>query len=358
MKSILKKLVFVSIVSLLTACGGHPETSIEPSSEPEESQPSSSVPAATTSAVDPSLDDNILQNSAGMKVTFNKLGATISKVEFSGKTIATDGFTVGRCANRIAKGKFTLNDHEYSLTLNDGSGSNRHHLHGGSGKGMNSWRGPFATNDWTKVSETANSIKFSFHSADGDQGYPGNMDMTVTYTLSEQGELSIEYWAKSDADTLCNPTNHLFMTLNGNTSYSNINLQIDADNYNPLVDDTNNKIPDGNITPVEGTKFDYRTEKAFSGNDSYDHNLVLNGTVGTYRKVASMTGTTAKIKVDVYTDRPGLQLYKDSQGKICLETQMLPDMINHSNFASYGTTVLRANTDFSSKTTYHFTKTA
>ena len=105
---------------------------------------------------------------------------------------------------------------------------------------------------------------------------------------------------------------------------------------------------------MEGTQFDYRTEKAFDGSKSYDDNYVLNGTG--YRKVASMTGKTLGIKVDVFTDRAGLQLYKDGSGNICLETQQFPDMINHPEFASYGTTVLKANETFNSKTTYHFTK--
>ena len=116
----------------------------------------------------------------------------------------------------------------------------------------------------------------------------------------------------SDADTLYSPTNHLFMSLNGNSRDANHKLWIDADNYTPL----NNQIPTGAISPVSGTKFDYSTEKNFSNNESYDDNYVLNGTG--YRKVSTLTGTDLGVKVDVYTDRAGLQLYRDGSGNICL----------------------------------------
>lgn len=322
-------------------------SSIAPSSSSlrsSSSAKSSSSKASNTSAINASPT---LSTTSGLKVSFKPQGASIDKITWgnSNKQIANNGFVVGRCANRIANGKFTLNGTEYNVTKNSGN----HSLHGGNGSGMNSWRGPFATNDWTVVESTSSSVTYSFHSPDKDNGYPGNMDMTVKYTLSEQGELSIEYRATSDKDTLCNPTNHLFMALNGSTnSYSNIKLMIDADNYTPLQ----NQIPTGAISPVENTQFDYRNEKTFDGSKNYDDNYVLNGTG--YRKVASMSGTSLGVKVDVYTDRPGLQLYKDGSGSICLETQMFPDMINQPTFADYGTTILRANEEFYSKTTYVF----
>ena len=138
------------------------------------------------------------------------------------------------------------------------------------------------------------------------------------------------------------------MSLNGNSRDANHKLWIDADNYTPL----SNQIPTGAISPVSGTKFDYTTEKNFSNNESYDDNYVLNGTG--YRKVSTLTGTDLGVQVDVYTDRAGLQLYRDGQGSICLETQMFPDMINHPEWDQYGTTILRANEEFHSKTTYAF----
>ena len=321
------------------------------SSAPSSSKASSSSKAtsAASSSVDSGLVNNQLSTSSGLVIDFKATGASISKITMKNKQIAKDGFVVGRVANRIGGGHFVLNDKEYNVSKNDGNNS----LHGGAGQGGNSWRGPFATKDWTKVEQTKSSITFTIHSADKENGYPGNMDMTVKYTLSEAGELAIEYTATSDADTLCNPTNHLFMDLNGTAdrNYKNINLMIDAYSYTPLV----NQLPNGTIASVAGTQFDYRTESAFQGSKSYDDNYVLNGEVGSYRKVATMTGTSLGVKVDVFSDRPGLQLYKDGSGNICLETQMFPDMINRPEFSAYGTTILKAGEEFHSKTAYVFT---
>ena len=316
-------------------------SSEESSTSSIESDPSSSEEISGDGR---ELRENELYTDDGLVIKFNAVGASIESIKWKNTQIAKDGFVVGRCANRIAEGKFTLNGVNYNLTQNN----NGNHLHGGNGSGWNSWRGPFATNAWTKVNQTPSSITYSFHSADGDQGYPGNMDMTVTYTLDQSGELSIEYFATSDQDTLCNPTNHLFMAMNGNNSYNNINLWIDADYYTPLV----NSIPTGEIASVTGTKFDYTTERAFDSSQSYDDNYALNGEG--YRHVATLTGTSLGYKVDVYTDRPGLQLYKESSGNICLETQLYPDAVHHDNFPS---AVLTANTEFYSKTAYLFSET-
>ena len=306
-------------------------------------KPSSASSSNTSSSVDPSIKENELYTSSGLSIKFKATGASIDKINFKNKQIAKDGFVVGRCANRIANGKFGLDGVNYSVSIN----ASPHSLHGGAGTGMNSWRGPFATKDWTKVEQTRSSITYSIHSADEENGYPGNMDMTVTYTLSEEGELSIEYRATTDKTTLCNPTNHLFMSPNGNNSYSDIKLWINADNYTPL----NNQIPTGQIATVEGTQFDFRTEKTFDSSKNYDDNLVLNGEG--YRKVATMKGTSLGVQIDVFTDRPGLQLYKDGSGSICLETQMFPDAINQRNFED---PVIRPGEQFYSKTSYVFSE--
>ena len=351
-----KKIFVLAFAALLascqTPCFGEPAASTEmdaslptDSSTPVEE---SSLPAEESSVADDSLDagrtmrENELYTDSGFVVKFKAQGARIDKITYgsSNKQIAKDGFTVGRVANRIANGKFTLNGTEYNVTKNSG----QHSLHGGG----SSWQGPFATANWTKVGQTASTITYSLHSAANDNGYPGNLDATVKYTLTNAGELTIDYTATSDADTLYSPTNHLFMSLNGNSRDANHKLWIDADNYTPL----SNQIPTGAISPVSGTKFDYTTEKAFSNSESYDDNYVLNGTG--YRKVSTLTGTELGVKVDVYTDRAGLQLYRDGSGNICLETQMFPDMINHPEWNDYGTTILRANEQFHSRTTYAF----
>ena len=120
---------------------------------------------------------------------------------------------------------------------------------------------------------------------------------------------------------------------------------INADNYTPL----NNQIPTGDISPVAGTQFDYRENKAFDKSKNYDDNYVLNGEG--FRHAATLTGNTLKLAVLVHTDRPGLQLYKDGNGSICLETQMMPDAINHDNFEN---PILRPGEEFYSKTSYTF----
>ena len=353
MKRLLKSLFLLSLITSIGACSrvdssitdtsssqsaSEVKSSSETKSSSKETKSSSSVSSNKTTSSDPALRNDELYND-NLSIKFDKRGARISSIKWKDKQIAKDGFTVGRCANRIANGKFTLNGKEYNVTKNNG----QHSLHGGG----SSWQGPFANANWTKVDQTLTTITYSIHSPDKEEGYPGNMDMTVKYTLSESGELSIEYSATTDADTLCNPTNHLFIAINGseNRSYPNIKLWIDADNYTPL----SNQIPTGEIAPVKGTQFDYSTEKAFDGSKNYDDNYVLNGEG--YRKVATMTGTSLGIKVDVFTDRPGLQLYKDGNGSICLESQMFPDAINHDNFVS---PILKAGEQFYSKTSYAF----
>lgn len=345
MKKILARLALISFALITAACGNkgsssETSSSVEPSISSDTSVSSSN--SLTPSSSDPKIVDNQLSASNGLKVYFKEQGARIDIIEFDGKQIAKDGFTVGRVANRIAGGKFTLNGTQYSVTKNDGNNS----LHGGG----RSWQGPFATSNWKKEEQTINSIKYSIVSQDKDNGYPGEMKMFVTYTLSETGELSIEYSATTTQDTLCNPTNHLFIDINGSRSYSNVKLQIAGSNYTPLQ----NQIPTGEVKSVSGTKFDYIDEKAFKSSESYDDNYVLDKEKGAFGKAATLTGT--QYKVDVYTDRPGLQLYKDGSGNICLETQMMPDAINHPEFDKYGTTVLKAGETFTSKTTYHFSK--
>lgn len=356
MKKALINLISLTMLALVTGCNNanNPAgTSSEPlndSSSLESSEVSttseSSIQSSSSSAKD--YVDNQLSTESGLKVNFEATGAKISSINWGTKQIASNGFTVGRVAGRIAQGKFTLNGKQYNI----GTNNNGNSLHGG-GTG-DQWNGPFANARWTKDSQTSSTITYKYTSPAGESGFPGKMEMTVVYSLTQNGELSIEYTATTTADTLCNPTNHLYININAANNYNNIKLWVFGDNYTPL---NSNDIPTGDVSPVEGTKFDYRTEKSFNGSESYDHNYVLNTTEGEdFRKVATLTGTSSKIKVDVYTDRPGMQLYKENSGKICLETQMLPDAINHPEFDAYGTTILRAGETFRSKTTYHFSQ--
>lgn len=352
MKKIFSTLILLSLITALSSCGS---SSSQPVSEKSSEEPSvtsqvevssddivssskeeSSEPEPSSNPDHPMITDQLYTDS-GLKVYFKAQGARIDKITWGSKQIAKDGFTVGRCANRIANGKFSIDGTQYTAKIN----VSPHSLHGGG----NSWQGPFATANWTKVEQTAYSITYSIHDSDGSNGYPGNMDMTVKYTLSEEGELKIEYRATTDKATLCNPTNHIFFAINGKNSYDNIDLMIDADNYTPL----NNQIPTGEIASVAGTQFDYREKKAFDKSKNYDDNYVLNGEG--FRHVATLTGNTSKLAVLVHTDRPGLQLYKDGSGNICLETQMMPDAINHDNFEN---PILRPGEEFYSKTSYTF----
>ena len=350
MKKIFNILVLFALAASLGACKtSNNESSKEADTSSQQSISSGDIVSSDTSVEESSNEETTsseadhpmitdqLYTESGLKVYFKAQGARIDKITWQDKQIAKDGFTVGRCANRIANGKFTIDGTEYTATIN----ARPHSLHGGG----SSWQGPFATANWTKVEQTPYSITYSIHDNDKANGYPGNMDMTVKYTLNEDGELKIEYRATTDKATLCNPTNHIFFAINGNNSYDNIDLMINADNYTPL----NNQIPTGDISPVAGTQFDYREKKAFDKSKNYDDNYVLNGEG--FRHAATLTGNTLKLAVLVHTDRPGLQLYKDNNGSICLETQMMPDAINHDNFEN---PILRPGEEFYSKTSYTF----
>lgn len=350
MKKYLNTILFVSLAMFLMACGQNNSSLSSQDNSSLSSQSDSSLSSQDDSSLSSQSDSTSskdvsssraivagqLYNDSGLVVKFNPKGARISSIEWNGTQIAKDGFIAGRCANRIANATFELNGITYNLNKNNG----KHHLHGGA-------QG-FGEINWTLEQQTFDQMIYSLHSADGNMGYPGNLDITVTYTLMLSGELTIEYNAISDADTLLNPINHLYMSLNQNNSSANHSLQIAADSY---TEKDSELIPTGNILSVTSTRFDFRTKKTLAASPAYDDNYVLNGEG--YRKVATMTGNTTGIQVEVYTDRPGLQLYNTSS-HICLETQLFPDAIHHSNFPS---PVLLANEEFYSKTAYIFTDT-
>jgi len=272
------------------------------------------------------------------------------------------GAVVGRYANRIARGRFTLNGNTYQLSINNPP----NHLHGGP-KGFN--------NQVWKVEEIKNqSIKLSYFSKDGEENYPGNLNIEVTYTLTNENELLINYEATTDEETVFNITSHPFFNLNGQGTGTIVNhsLQLNADNYTP-VDET--LIPTGIFT-VAKTPFDFRKSKQIGENinDSddqlkygagYDHNFVLNG--NGLRNAARAIGDKTGIVLEVITDQPAIQLYTGNwmQGEnnikyglndnhreaFCLETQHFPDSPNHSNFPS---TVLQPGKAFRSTTIYKF----
>uniref|UniRef100_UPI00405768C7 aldose epimerase family protein n=1 Tax=Agathobacter sp. TaxID=2021311 RepID=UPI00405768C7 len=273
------------------------------------------------------------------------------------------GATVGRNANRIGKGIFTLNGKEYHLDKNNGNNN----LH--SGLDFYSFR------IW-EVKETAeNSITFTLHSPDGDQGYPGELDMEVTYTLTEDNAVKIDYYAVPNADTIINMTNHSYFNLNGHDSGSVLtqSVWVDADAFTRADEES---IPTGEIVSVEGTPMDFRVKKELGRNieeayealifgKGYDHNWCLNNH-GEFAKVAEMSAEESGITLEVYTDLPGVQLYSgnfimEESGKegavyhqrqgLCFETQYYPDAIHHENFES---PVCKAGEAYQTTTMYKF----
>ena len=281
------------------------------------------------------------------------------------------GAVVGRCANRIADAQFTLDGTSYLLTANNG----RHHLHGGrAGFDKVLWTGvPFRRGEETGVA-------FHYISGDGEEGYPGTLDASVTYTLTPRNELIVDYAATADHPTPINLTQHSYFNLSGE-GHGDIlrhHLTIDADQYTP-TDDT--QIPTGEIRPVAGTPFDFRQpteigaridsddEQIRRGN-GYDHNFVLrSGGDGAWlHHAARLEDPVSGRSLDVATTEPGLQFYSGNKldgsavGKhghvygrrcaVCLETQHFPDSSNHANFPS---TILRPGHHYKSRTVFAFT---
>lgn len=249
------------------------------------------------------------------------------------------GATVGRVANRIGGSSFSLGGREYKLFPNDGE----NHLHGG--------RKGFDKYVWQ--SETGEDfVRFSRLSPNGEEGYPGNLQVSVTYTLTDSDELRIAYEALSDADTVLNLTNHSYFNLNGGGSVLDQQLMINAQRYLELGPGL---IPTGRALPVADTPFDFTTMKAI-GRDieaddpqlrlggGYDHNFILSGPLA-----AAAYSQRSGIELRCYTELPGMQLYTanflgEFTGKggrkmgprqaFCLETQLFPDALNHYGFPS------------------------
>lgn len=298
-------------------------------------------------------------NFTDVNLGFDKLSAYQKKGE------PFFGTLVGRYGNRIAKGKFAIDDKEYNLELNNGVNT----LHGGS-KG-------FHAQVWDAAHLNDSTLSLNYLSPDGEGGYPGNLKVNVTYTLTSKMGLKITYEAVSDKKTILNLTNHAYFNLNGegNSSILNHLLMIDADAITP-VDST--LIPTGKLQEVAGTPFDFRTPTAIGQrieqNDEqlknglgYDHNFVLNKKTG-LQKVASVYSPTTKIELTVFTEEPGLQFYsgnfltgedKDVKGKksypfrsgFCLETQHFPNSPNQPNFPS---TILNSGQTYKTTTVYQF----
>ena len=277
------------------------------------------------------------------------------------------GELIGRNSNRIYRSEFTLNGKTYKLAANNGLNN----LHGGNvGYGQRIWNAQ-------AVDGEEPSLVLTLHSPDGEEGFPGNVEVKVTYTVTADNSLEIHYEAQTDADTIINLTNHSYFNLNGHDSGNaeNHKVTVYADFYTPNTDEC---MPYGEILSVSGTPFDLREgktlkegfESGFNQIDmfgGYDHNFVLNGSG--YRKVAEATGDRSGITMECFTDLPGVQLYSGNsivEGEkckngasyhvhdaFCFETQMFPNATSYPFFPSI---FVKKGEKYDTKTAYRFSK--
>jgi aldose 1-epimerase len=325
-----------------------------------------------------------LVNKNGMKVSIMTYGATVVNLyapdregKFADVSLGFDslkpyltqspyfGSIVGRYGNRIAKGKFTLDGKIYQLACNNGE----NHLHGGvKGFDKQVWKSEV-------IKSKQPSVRFTLRSPDGQEGYPGTLDTSVTYTLTNKNQLRIEYKATTDKPTVLNLTNHTYFNLAGagNSNILNHKLKLNADRFTP-VDAT--LIPTGELKKIDGTVMDFRKPSAIGARIKevggepigYDHNYKLRKFLFSKNAVAAEVYEPVSGRVmTVTTDQPGIQFYSGNfldgtitgkRGKIynqydgfCLETQHFPDSPNQPQFPSV---VLRPGQTYQSTTVYSF----
>ena len=322
----------------------------------------------------------ILKND-NLEVTLSDYGATIIRVRLALKNgevrdlvrgyddldsyINADGYlgaVVGRIGNRICKGKFTLEGKDYDLYCNNGV----NHLHGG--------KIGFDKKIYDAVID-GDSIIFSASSPDGEEGYPGKLDYSVKYTLTENA-LRLDYYAVTDKATPVNLTNHVYFNLMGAGTVYSHRITVDADRYIP-TDDT--LIPTGEIASVESTPFDFRDEKYLSAGilgshkditigGGLDHCVVFTDRGDGMQERVKVTSPDGLVTLKTYTDMPAVQLYSGNflgnkkfpfrggekqikRAAFCLETEAYPDSVNHDNFTN---TILRPGEEYKTATVYEF----
>ncbi|MBN6064810.1 galactose-1-epimerase [Aggregatibacter actinomycetemcomitans] len=320
-----------------------------------------------------------LQNAQGMRVQFTDWGATWTsccvpvngalrevllgcKLEDYPIQQAYLGVSVGRYANRIANAQFPLNGKVVRLTANQG----KHQLHGGNG---------FDKRRWALEKCGENFVCFSLHSADGDQGFPGNVKATVTYTLTEENSVKIEYAAQSDQDTALNLTNHAYFNLENATQGADVrnhSLRLNADFYLPVDSEG---IPNSPLKHVVGTGFDFRVAKPIKQDflqgertaaKGYDHSFIVNK--AWQKPCVLLTSPNGDLNLEVLTSQAALQVYtgnflagtptrEDGEyaaySGIALETQCLPDTPNHPEWQNYGG-IVKAGEEYYQWTEYRF----
>lgn len=332
---------------------------------------------------DKPVKEYLLSNANGMQVAVINYGGAITKIVVPDKNgnlgdvvtgFATlDGFRqkgnpyfgalIGRYGNRIADGKFTLDGKTYSLSQNDNGNS----LHGGN-KGYDKvyWNIEKQSGD--------SSLKLTYLSKDGEEGYPGNLDITVIYTLTADNALKIDYTATTDKATPVNLTSHAYFNLSAGADSTILNhdLMIDADKYTPVNAEL---IPTGKLQPVAGSPMDFTKSKKIGleldkVDGGYDHNWVLNKKSAGLEKVAVLADSVSGRKMEVWTTEPGLQFYSGNfldgtltgtknerkyvkHAALCLETQHFPDGPNQPSFPN---TILKPGETYRHTTIYKFQK--
>lgn len=310
-----------------------------------------------------------IENRQGLKMQVTNLGAKVMKLmvpdqngelvdvvlgfdtpeEFAASSESYFGATIGRYGNRIANAKFELDGNTYTLAANNGPNS----LHGGPGG--------FHNVIWEVVEVTDNQIVFSYLSEDGEEGFPGNLKVTMTYILTEDNEFKITYEATTDKATVVNLTHHSFFNLSGagNGDILDHVLMLNADQFTPVNKDL---IPTGELKSVKGTPMDFTSATAIGDRidadfeqlkhgGGYDHNWVLNKDTGSELTLAAkISAPKTGIAMEVWTTEPGIQFYAGNflngkvtgkegktyhyRGAFCLETQHFPDSPNQPNFPS------------------------
>ncbi len=278
------------------------------------------------------------------------------------------GATVGRYANRIGNASITIEGKTYELFKNDGN----NHLHGGkNGFNIMVWNGA------VKSDSCSEYLELSYLSKDGEENYPGNLDVKVIYRLTDNNELVIEYYATTDKTTIVNLTNHAYFNLGGHNSGNILNHKVKILSES-ITESNSESIPTGIIRDIRNTPMDFREFKVV-GQDieadydqlnfarGYDHNYIVNEDMSGLKKIAEVIEDIKGRKMEVYTTMPGVQFYtgnfvgKETKGKdgaiygtrsgLCLETQYYPDSLNHSNFPS---PILKPNEKYEHKTIYKF----
>ncbi len=373
-------LFYFPILLIFFACNNNSSSNEEAAHETADSMKASITEKEFGNYYNAPVKEYALTNSSGMEVDILNYGGTITKLlvpdrngkmgdvvlgfeNFSGYMQKNDpyiGALVGRYANRIANAKFTLDGKEYKLAPNNFGNS----LHGGNVG--------FDKVIWNVEKIGDSSLKLTYQSKDGEEGYPGNLNAQVIYTLGPDNSLKIDYTATTDKPTPVNLTNHSYFNLSAGKDSTIVDhvLQLNADKYTPVNDQL---IPTGQIADVKGTPLDFTTAKAI-GKDidkvkgGFDHNWILSKSGDGLQEAATVYDPGSGRYMEVFTTQPGIQFYSGNflngslqltkQGQIyiphaglCLETQHYPDSPNQPSFPG---TILKPGETYKQTTVYKF----